>query len=223
MKAKATSNNKNILSQGLDFYNLFWIFFIGCFLGVVCETVYCLIVSGCYEIRWGLIYGPFNPVYGTGAVLMTLVTYRLSNKRDLWIFLICMVLGAVCEYLFSFFQEKIFHTISWNYKDTQFNFNGRTNVFYAFCWGLLGIVWIKDIFPRLSKLIEKIRAKSGKVFTFILLIYMILNMTVSSLAVWRQSQRYEDVPATNWLLTSLDEYYPDEFLKKFYPNMQRVN
>ena len=53
-------------AQGMTFYKLFWVFFIGCFAGVVLETIYCLIQRGHYESRVGLIYGPFNLVYGIG-------------------------------------------------------------------------------------------------------------------------------------------------------------
>ena len=55
-------------AQGMTFYKLFWVFFIGCFAGVVLETIYCLIQRGHYESRVGLIYGPFNLVYGVGAL-----------------------------------------------------------------------------------------------------------------------------------------------------------
>lgn len=41
----------------MTFYKLFWVFFIGCFAGVVLETIYCLIQRGHYESRVGLIYG----------------------------------------------------------------------------------------------------------------------------------------------------------------------
>ena len=214
---------RETFAQVICFYKLFWIFFIGCFVGAVVETIYCLAVTGHFEIRWGVIYGPFNPVYGFGALIMTLISCKVANKRDLWIFLICMFSGGVCEYFCSFFQEKIFHTISWDYKDTQFNFNGRTNSLYAFFWGLLWLVWVKDIFPRLSRLIEKIPAKKGKILTLILLVYMVLNMTISGLAALRQKQRYENIPANSWLSSTLDKLYPDEFLEKFYPNLQRVD
>ncbi|MFR5795770.1 MAG: hypothetical protein ACLUI3_09665, partial [Christensenellales bacterium] len=38
-------------AQGMTFYKLFWVFFIGCFAGVVLETIYCLIQRGHYESR----------------------------------------------------------------------------------------------------------------------------------------------------------------------------
>lgn len=58
---------KGHFAAGFGFYKLFWIFFIGCFLGVVIETIWCLITRGHYESRTGLIYGPLNLVYGFGA------------------------------------------------------------------------------------------------------------------------------------------------------------
>ena len=80
-------------AHGLNFYKLFWVFFIACFLGVVLETVFCWVASGHLTNRTGLVYGPFNLVYGFGAVLMTVCLRRFAQKRDLDIFLAGMVLG----------------------------------------------------------------------------------------------------------------------------------
>ena len=55
-------------ARGMNFYKLFWVFFIGCFLGVVVETLWCLATRFHYESRVGLVYGPFNLVYGFGAL-----------------------------------------------------------------------------------------------------------------------------------------------------------
>ena len=207
----------------LDYYKLFWVFFIGCFIGVVLETAWCLLTRHHYESRVGVIYGPFNPVYGVGAVLLTVSLKWLSDKRDLWIFLGSMVIGGVFEYLCSLFQELAFGTVSWEYSNTQFNFNGRTNIMYSFFWGLLGLLWVKEIFPRLSALIDKIPKKPGVILTWVLSVFMLLNMLISALAVERQSQRRMGVPATNAISRFLDEHYPDEFLGKVYPNMMVVD
>ena len=56
-------------AHGLNFYKLFWVFFLCCFLGVVIETIFCWIASGRLSQRTGLVWGPFNLIYGIGAVL----------------------------------------------------------------------------------------------------------------------------------------------------------
>ena len=213
---------KSIRQIKLNYYTLFWIFFIGCFVGVVLETAWCLITRHHYESRVGVIYGPFNPVYGFGAVLLTIALKWLGDKRDLWIFLGSMVIGGGFEYLCSFVQEVAFGTVSWEYSQTQFNFNGRTNIMYSFMWGLLGLLWVKEIFPRLYALIERIPKKPGLVLTVVLTVFMVLNMLISAMAVERQTQRRLGVPATNPISQFLDKHYPDDFLEKIYPNMMVV-
>lgn len=206
-------------ANGLNFYKLFWIFFIGCIVGVIVETIWCLVTLHKLESRQGLIYGPFNPVYGFGALLMTLLLYKLQGKRDLWIFLGSMVIGGAFEYLCSFVQEKVFGTVSWQYTQKQFDIQGRTSLLYAFFWGILGLLWLKELFPRLSHLIEKIPNKVGKPLTWVLVVFMALNMAVSALAVDRQTQRRQGVPATNIVSQLLDRFYPDSLMQIIYPNM----
>ncbi|MDD2361351.1 MAG: putative ABC transporter permease [Oscillospiraceae bacterium] len=218
--------NKNKYRQKatdkLNYSKLFWIFLIGCFIGVVFETLYCIIMRGRYESRVGVIYGPFNPVYGVGAALLTICLRRLRNKRDLWIFLGSAVIGGAFEYLCSFCQELAFGTVSWEYSHTQYNFNGRTNIMYSFIWGLLGLIWVKEIYPRLSSLIDRIPKYINKILTVVLSIFMLINMLISAMALERQSRRRIGVSPTNSIEKFLDEHYPDDLLNEIYPNMMVV-
>ena len=206
-------------ASGINYYKLFWVFFIACFLGVVVETLWCLLTRGHYESRTGLIYGPFNPVYGLGAVLMTVSLDWLAKKRDLWIFLGSTLIGGAFEYLCSLVQEYVFGTVSWEYSDTPLNVAGRTNLLYAFFWGILGLLWVKELYPRMSRLIEKIPKKAGAPLTCLLTAFILLNMLVSALAVARQEERREGLPAANIVEIFLDEHYTDERLAEIYPNM----
>lgn len=209
-------------AYGYGFYKLFWIFFIGSIAGVVVETIYCLIVRGHFESRVGVIFGPFNPVYGFGAVLLSLCLHGLKKRRDTIIFLGSMLIGGVFEYLVSVIQENVFGTVSWEYSHTQFNFAGRTNVMYALFWGVLGVLWVKDIEPFLDRQIAKIPTKMGRPLTWLLVVFMVFDMGISAMAVARQSQRRLGVEPKNGVEVFLDQTFPDSYLKKVYPNMMIV-
>ena len=73
------------------------------------------------------------------------------------IFLVGTLLGSSVEYIFSWAQEKLFGTVSpGEYSNEALNINGRTSIWYAFCWGVLStVVWVKILYPFLSRIIEK--------------------------------------------------------------------
>lgn len=210
-------------AEGMSFYKLFWIFFIGCIGGVIVETIWCLLTRHHLESRTGLIYGPFNPVYGFGTLIMSVCLFKLSQKRDLWIFLGSMLIGGIFEYLCSFFQETAFGTVSWEYTGTLLNVNGRTSILYCLFWGILGLLWVKDFMPRLSGLIEGIPKRIGIPLTWALAVFLVFDMGVSALAVARQSARRAGDPADNRIERFLDTHYTDDYLYKIYPNMIAVS
>jgi len=90
---------ETIFAEGLNFYKLFWIFVIGCFLGVVIETLWCLLRYHKIESRKGLVWGPFNLVYGFGALVMTLGLWPVMDCRPPVIFLAGSVLGGACDFI----------------------------------------------------------------------------------------------------------------------------
>lgn len=213
--------NKSFAS-GIDYYKLFWVFLMGCFLGVVVEMLFCLVTNGYIQSRQGVIYGPFNPVYGFGAVVLTLALNPVSHKKWYFIFILCMILGGGFEFLSSYIQQMMTGTVSWEYQQLPFNLGGRTSLMYSFFWGILGVLWIKEIYPKMSKLIEKIPNKIGVYLTWILTVFMVLNMGISVVAVNRWNQRLEGIEGKGSFDHFLDEVYPDDYLKEVYPNMVHV-
>ena len=222
-KAYTKKTNKESFAYGLNFYKLFWVFIIGCIVGVIAETIFGLVVDHRLESRSGLIYGPFNPVYGFGAVGLTLTLYRFQNKNFMYIFVLGGIVGGAFEYICSFYQEIFMGTVSWDYSDQFGNINGRTSILYMAMWGVLATLWIKVIFPFLTNVIEKIPNKSGKIITWILLIFMIFNCCISGAAVNRMTRRDEGRKPRNVFDKFLDYAYPDEYLDKIYNHMTYVS
>lgn len=206
-------------AQGKSFYKLFWVFFIGCFAGVVVEQLWCLVRTGTLEPRVGLIYGPFNPVYGIGAFALTLALYPVRNHSKLLSLLGGLIIGSAVEYACSFLQETILGSVSWDYSNRPFNLNGRICLQYSIYWGVLGVLWIKELYPRLARWILKIPNRVGKPLTLVLCAFMVFNCVMSGLSVLRWVERREGESASNRVEVFFDEHYPDERLEGIFTNL----
>lgn len=212
-----------VFAQGCSPTKLIWIFFIAALLGDLIETLFCRATMGIWMSRSSLIYGPFSIVWGLGAVMFTALLYRYKDKSEGYLFLAGTIVGGVYEYVCSVFTELVFGTVFWDYSHIPFNLAGRINLLYCFFWGIAAAVWMKVLYPRLSRLIERIPMKAGKVLTWVIVVFMVFNMAISALALGRYQQRQAtpDAP-TNGFTEFLDHYYPDERIHQVYPNMKQV-
>ncbi|SDX47304.1 putative ABC transporter permease [Eubacterium barkeri] len=204
-------------------YECIWIFALGGFLGVVVETSYCFLVQGIFENRSGLIYGMFNPVYGFGAVLITLCLKPLLHKKWVWIFLLSMVIGSAFEFCCSFVQQGLTGTVSWVYTNQPFNILGRTSLGFAIAWGALGVLFIKEIYPLLHGFILKIPRRLGVILACFFVVFISLDMALSAVAVQCWNQREQGIPITTSIQIEMNKRYPDSVMKVDYPNITHVD
>ena len=210
---------KKHFAQGLNIYKMFLILIVGSFMGVVVELLWCFAKYGYLESRSGLVYGPFNLVYGAGAMALSAALYRFRNRGKWLSFLGGMAIGSIVEYFCSWFQEMLFGSTSWDYSQHPFNLNGRICLLYSVFWGVLGVLWIKDIYPRMSKWILKLPNRLGKCITWVLVLFMVFNACVSAVSVARWSERIDGLPPEHALDEFLDERFPDERMERIYANM----
>ncbi len=169
-----------------------------------------------------MVYGPFIPVYGGGACFLTAALYKLYKLNDTLVFVISAFVGAGFEYFCSWLQEQMFGTVSWDYSDTPFNLDGRTNLMYALIWGFLGLVWVRYLYPWTAKLIEKIPKRAGAIITTFLIVFMAFNGFMSVTATARWTQRTEGVPASNSFEEYLDEKFDNEKMEFLFPGMKKA-
>lgn len=223
-KLKKADKESERFAEGCSLYKLISLFFIGAFLGDITETIFCLITTGKLMSRSSVIYGPFSIVWGIGCMVLTIILYRIKDKSDSYIFVTGTILGGAYEYVCSVFTELVFGTIFWDYSGFTFNLGGRINLLYCFFWGIAAVIWMKWIYPFLSKWIEKLPVKSGKIVCNVMVVFMIFNCLISSLALARYTERNtetQEQPRTR-LEYFLDVHYPDERMEKIYPNAKIV-
>lgn len=234
---KDVNNGAQSFASGLNIYKLLWVFILGCMIGVLFETLYVFFMDGVWMRRSGMLYGPFNQVYGFGAVLFTLVLYRFRHKNAFLIFLASALIGGAFEYVCSWVQQLAFGSVSWEYSDMPANIGGRTNLFYMGGWGVMGLMFISHFWPWLSEMIERIpntmmfKGKrsgnmliiTGKTVTIALSALLAVNLALSGLAVYRAGMRNAGHPPANFITRWADETWPDEVMAEKYPSLEFVD
>ncbi|MBE5822287.1 MAG: hypothetical protein E7311_06875 [Clostridiales bacterium] len=198
---------------------LFVLYFIGSVFGCIVETIYAIIKTGYFQIRQGLIYGPFIPIYGIGTILFYIIL--LITKKPANIFILSIIMGGALEFICSFIQEKVFGSVSWDYSNTFLNFAGRTNLQYSIYWGFIGLLFLK-LFPYVSKIDLLTSDMKWRIVIYISIIFTIINIVISSMACIRQYARQKNIPPRNKIELFLDNHYPDKYLDKIYNNKKWV-
>lgn len=196
------------------------LFLVGSFLGVVIETVYCRVVHGKWMSRQGVIYGPFNQVYGFGAVLLTTVLSPLAGRNIWGLFLGSALLGGLFEAACSYVQESMYGVVSWEYSGKRFSFlGGRTNLMYMVFWGVLGMVYIGAVHPFLFGLFAKIPLLVKSPAVIALTVFITYDLWLSAQAVGRWQRRIHGQKARGDNDAWLDRHFPNKRMQKIYPSM----
>ncbi len=215
----------------LNFFNLFWVFVVCCVLGLVIETVYhfVVVVPGEIQDRAGLLFGPFSPIYGFGAVLMTVALNRFYKANPAIIFVVSAVIGGLFEAATSLFMEFGFGAVAWDYSgSTIFElfpdpiaviFGGRTSTLFMCMWGVLGFAWIKLCLPWMLKLINLIPWKVRYSFTALCAVLMLVNgvMTLEALDCW--FERLSGIPQTTPVERFYAEHYDNDYMAHRFESM----
>ena len=96
----------------IEHYILF--FFISSMLGWLME-VCCKLWQFHRFINRGFLIGPYCPIYGFGAVLVTALLSPYAGSPAA-VFVLAMVVCGTLEYLTSYLMEKLFHARWWDYS-----------------------------------------------------------------------------------------------------------
>lgn len=216
--------SKEVFAEGFSPKKLFLVFVIGSIIGVFYEQILNLVKvylstgNIVWELRRGVLYGPFNPLYGFAAFVLIYLLAK-PNYSNLKTFIYGALLGGVIEYLVSLLQEIFTHTTSWDYSNYFLNIGGRTTIPYMIVWGLLSLIFIKFVYPYFSNFIEKIPVNIGNIIFYLLLIFLIIDMFVSWTALFRSAMRRNDIEPITPIGRLYDQVYPDRVLARSFPNM----
>ncbi len=156
--------------QTIEEYLLLFSFYA--VLGWLCESLKSFLHTKKF-INRGFFIGPYCPIYGFGALIITIF---FKNSQNVFLtFWGSLVLCGLIEYFTSFIMEKMFKTRWWDYHYKKFNINGRICLEYLIYFGLAGLLIINVINPFIFNYLNLISAFWLHIISVLLIINYLID------------------------------------------------
>lgn len=158
-------------------YQWLFFFYMYCFLGWCFESAWVSFKSKKLVNR-GFMRGPFLPLYGSGAIMMFVVSMPFRNNVVLTYF--AGVVGAtVLEYVTGVTMEALFKVRYWDYSNQPFNFQGHICLTSSIAWGFLTILMTRVIHQPIEQFVMTIPDRALGYATAVVTIYIVIDFTLS--------------------------------------------
>lgn len=205
----------------LGFYQIFMIFFIASILGLIIEEIWMYLTAGLTESRVGLVWGPFSPIYGVGAALLTVFTFAMRRKNaPVWVvFVVSVVVGGSVEQFAGWAMETFFHAQSWDYSAVPGALTQWVALPFLFFWGVLGVVWYRSVMPELLYRLGVVTTRRQAIFIGVLAVYLAADIFMTIATFDRNAERHEGIAPQNMLDRWIDAHYNDGFIEQRFQNL----
>ena len=123
--------------------------------------------------------GPWCPIYGFGAVFISLLLSRRAED-PLAVFGLAILICGILEYSTSYMMEKIFHARWWDYSTKKFNLNGRVCADTLLPFGLLGLLLVYAITPVMFSCFDLLSETMIQIICLSLSLLFLADITIST-------------------------------------------
>ena len=154
-----------------------FIFYIYSFLGWCFESTYVSIKSK-KMINRGFMRGPFLPLYGSGAVMMLVVSMPFANSIVLTYIAGCIGATAL-EYITGVTVEALFKVRYWDYSYKRFNFQGQICLSSTIAWGFFTVLMTRVLHPPMDHFVLGMSQQVLSYVTALLTVYIVIDFTLS--------------------------------------------
>lgn len=156
-----------------------WLFFFYfyCFFGWVFESTYVSLKSRKFVNR-GFMRGPFLPIYGSGAIMMLVVSMPFQD--NIFLTYIAGCIGATAlELVTGIVMEALFKVRYWDYSNQKFNYKGHICLSSTIAWGFLTILMTEFVHKYVERVVFAIPVAVVNVVTVVVTVYIIIDFTLS--------------------------------------------
>lgn len=124
----------------------------------------------------GVLFGPYCPVYGVGALAFIFTIGRLLKDKPLKkkllmipiVFLGCMIIATLIELIASYLCEWTMGSWPWQtYADYKYNFQARIALSPSIRFGIGGVLFLYILQPLFEKIVGKLDKKWLNIIVYV--------------------------------------------------------
>ena len=149
--------------------------------GWVYESILAIVKDGKWDAR-GFLYGPVCPIYGVGAVSISLLARALPGEKPpaMWLLFVIGALGSIVLELFtSLLLEKLFHAVWWDYSEFPLNYQGRVCLYSALAFGVAAVFVVYILAPFTEGIVLGFNPLAKEIASYLLLAVFMADLTLT--------------------------------------------
>ena len=151
---------------------LFLVFLTGCFVGWIYEEIFYWLTEGMLRNR-GILYGPWLPIYGVGA--LCIYAMKPLKKNPALLFFLCAAVTGVVEYVIGFAGIHLFGMRLWDYRGLLWNLDGIICFRSVVSFALMGLVFHYWLEPAGSRIVQKLPSGTVRTVCLVLLLTFLVD------------------------------------------------
>ena len=157
---------------------LFLIFLTGCLVGWIYEEIFYWVTEGMLRNR-GILYGPWLPIYGVGA--MAIYAMKPVKKQPVLLFLLCAAVSGIVEYIIGYAGLHLFGLRLWDYRGLLLNIDGIICLRSVLSFALMGLVFHYWLEPAAERMVKKMNPRTVRSVCLFLLLLFLVDCVLSAL------------------------------------------
>ena len=156
---------------------MFLIFLTGCFVGWIYEEVFYWVTEGMLRNR-GVLYGPWLPIYGAGA--LGIYAMKPLKRNPVLLFALCAAVTGVVEYIIGMAGIRLFGLRLWDYRGLLWNLDGIICFRSVVSFAVMGLVFHYLLEPTAERMVAELPPKTVRAVCLALVVVFAADCVLSA-------------------------------------------
>ena len=150
-------------------------FYLYCIFGWCLESTYVSLKQHCFVNR-GFLKGPWLPLYGSGAVLVLLITMPFG-QHPVAVYIAGLIGATLLELVTGEAMVRLFKVRYWDYSNQHFQYKGHSCLSSSIVWGFFSVMMVYVVQPQAERFVFWLNSEFVSVMTFLITVCMVYDFT----------------------------------------------